>query len=108
MNNSRKNYITVRIEELTMKALLSDRFTYWLPNPEDKDMLRIYQEFTDFLVDAGYFDGADFDPVLIVDNLYINDTSFYDSVDDALRDGYEEGDIAYLDEDTGCVLIWAC
>lgn len=107
MNNSRNHYINVKIEELTMKAMLADRWNYWLPNPEDKEMLRVYEEFTDFLVDEGYFDGAEFDPLLIVDNLYINDTDFYESVDEAIRDGYEESDIAYLDEDTGSVLVWA-
>ncbi len=107
MDNSRKHYITVKIEELTMQAMFADRWNYWLPNPEDKEMRRVYEEFTDSLVEEGYFDGAEFDPNLIVDNLYINDTSFYDSVEDAVRDGYEEGDIAYLDEETGSVLIWA-
>lgn len=105
MTNSR--YITVKIEELTMQAMLAERWEYWLPNPEDKEMLRVYEDFTDFLVEEGYFSGREFDPMVIIDNLYINDTSFYHTVEDAIKDGYEEGDIAYLDEDSGCVLVWA-
>ena len=106
MNNSR-NYITVKIDTLTMQAMLADRWSYWLPNPEDKEIRTIYEQFTDYLVEEGFFYGSEFNPDLIVDNLYINDTSLYDSVEDAVRDGYQESDIAYLDEDTGCVLVWA-
>lgn len=105
MNNSR--YITVKIDELTMQAILAERWNYWLSSPEDKEIRSIYEQFTDFLVEEGYFYGSEFNPELIVDNLYINDTSLYDSVEDAVKDGYQEGDIAYIDEDSGCVLVWA-
>ena len=97
----------VTLDETAMYDLLNSRWQFWMPDEEDKDMLRVYQDFTGVLVDEGYFTGSEFDPYKIVDNLYINDLSFYQSIDEALRDGYEESDIAYLDEDTGCVLIWA-
>lgn len=97
----------VTLDETTMYDLLNARWLFWMPNEEDEEMREVYQAFTGVMVDEGYFTGREFDPYKIVDNLYINDLSFYQSVDEAIRDGYEESDIAYLDEDTGSVLIWA-
>ena len=96
----------VTIDETTMYDLLNHRWLFWLPNEEDEELREVYQAFTGVLVDEGYFQGREIDPYKIVDNLYINDLSFYDSVEDAVRNGYEEGDIAYLDEDSGSVLVW--
>ena len=97
---------TVTIDETTMYDLLNSRWMFWLPNEEDEEVREVYQAFTGVLVDDGYFQGREFDPYKIVDELYINQLSIYYSVEDAVRDGYEESDIAYLDEDTGYVLIW--
>lgn len=96
----------VTIDEETIISMLKDRMEVWVKSYEPA--YQVYEGLITELVEDGYFEGMkEFDPMVIIDNLYINDTSFYDSVDDAIRDGYEEGDIAYLDEDTGCVLIWA-
>lgn len=97
----------VKIDDITMYNLLNDRWLFWLPNEEDEEMREVYQAFTGLMVDKGYFTGMEFDPYKCVDDLYIHKLSFYRSIDEAIRDGYEEGNIAYLDEDTGSVLIWA-
>ena len=98
----------VTIDATTMYNMLNDRWLFWLPNEDDEEVREVYQAFTGLMVDEGYFDGMkDFDPYKIVDELYINQLSFYRSIDEALRDGYEESDVAFLDEDTGSVLIWS-
>ena len=96
----------VTIDATTMYNLLNERWLFWLPNEEDEEAREVYQAFTGLMVDNGYFTGTEFDPYKIVDDLYINQLCFYRSIDEALRDGYEESDVAYLDEDTGYVLIW--
>ena len=97
----------VTIDATTMYNMLNDRWLFWLPNEEDEEVREVYQSFTGLMIDEGYFAGEEFDPYKIVDDLYIHKLSIYNSVEDAVRDGYTEGDIAYLDEDTGYVLVWA-
>lgn len=95
----------VTIDDNTMINILMDRVDFWVKDSDPSYSL--YEGLITDLVENGLFEGSSFDPCLIVDNLYINDTSLYDSVEEAVKDGYEESDIAYLDEESGCVLVWA-
>lgn len=67
--------INVRIHENTLLILLMDRLEYWTTN---KDILALYEDYLKELIDYGCFDGDELDVDVIVDNLYINDTTIMD------------------------------
>lgn len=67
--------INVKIHEVTLLNLLMDRLEYWT---SDNDVLTLYESYLKELIDGGCFDGAELDVDVIVDNLYINDTTIMD------------------------------
>lgn len=94
----------VNLDEDTMIDMLMDRMQVWVKSYEPS--YPVYEGFITELIEGGCFSWMkeEFDPDLIVDELYINDTSFYYSVDDALSDGYREDQIAYQSESG--VIVW--
>lgn len=95
----------VTIDEVTMINMLMDRMEVWVKSYEPS--YSAYEGLITELVEEGCFAGMkEFDPMVIIDNLYINDTSFYDTVADAIEDGFSEDRIAYQSENG--VLVWAC
>ena len=64
--------INVKIDETTLLNLFMDRVEYWT---SDDDVLALYEDYLKELIDCGCFDGAELDISLIIDNLYINDTT---------------------------------
>lgn len=95
----------VTIDDNTMINILMDRVEYWVKTHES--VYITYEGLITDLVYDGFFEGMkEFDPMVIVDNLYINDTAFYDTVDEAIADGYTEDNIAYKSDDG--VIVWAC
>ena len=64
--------INVQINETTLLNLFMNRLKYWTTN---NDVLELYESCLRYLIDCGYFDGAEIDINLIIDNLYINDTT---------------------------------
>lgn len=69
--------LTVKIDELDALEMLNDRVAFWTDNETEKDLFAIY--YMD-MIDGGAFDGAEFDPMMIVDNDYIN---LFSVMDDA-------------------------
>lgn len=67
--------INVLIDETTLLNLFMDRLEYWI---SDDDVLALYESYLKDLIDCGCFEGAELDINVIVDNLYINDTSVMD------------------------------
>ena len=67
--------INVKVNELTLLNLFMDRLEYWT---SDDDVLELYGNYLKELIDSGYFEGAELDVSLFVDNLYINDTTIMD------------------------------
>ena len=67
--------INVQIDETTLLNLSMDRLEYWT---SDADVLELYEDYLKELIYSGYFDGAELDVDVLVDNLYINDTSIMD------------------------------
>ena len=95
----------VNIDATTMIDMLMDRMEVWVKSYEPS--YPVYEGFITDLVEGGCFEGTkDFDPMMIVDNLYINDTTFYDTVEDAIEDGYREDQITYQSDEG--VIVWAC
>lgn len=84
--------ITVRVDEVVLKDMLSERLKFWDMSDEQRSML---SDYLDELVDSGCFEGAELNIPVIVDNLYVNDTSFIYEGDadwDGLRVGKDDQD----------------
>ena len=64
--------INVQIDETSLLNLFMNRLEYWTTNA---DVLELYEDYLKELINGGCFDGAEIDISLIIDNLYINDTT---------------------------------
>lgn len=62
--------INVQIDETTLLNLFMDRLEYWT---NDCDVIELYVEYPENLIDDGCFEDAELDVNVIIDNLY-NDT----------------------------------
>ena len=67
--------INVKIHETTLLNLFMDRLEYWTT---DANVLELYEIYLKDLIDCGCFEGEAIDVDLIVDNLYVNDTTVAD------------------------------
>lgn len=67
--------INVQIDEIVLLNLLMNRLEYWTT---DSDVLKLYEEYLQDLIDSGCFEGAELDIIVFVDNLYINNTAVTD------------------------------
>lgn len=67
--------INVQIDETILLDLFMDRLEYWTSN---YDVLALYESYLKDLIDCGCFEGVELDIILIIDNLYINDTTIMD------------------------------
>ena len=70
--------INVQVNEEDLLDLLMQRVEYWTT---DTYILSLYEQYLKDLIDGGYFEGANLDINLIIDNLYINDTQIMDEED---------------------------
>lgn len=97
--------INVKIDEATLLNLFMDRLEYWTT---DTDVLELYEKYLEDLISDGYFEGAELDVDLFVDNLYINDTAVTDKEGLSQQYDIEVGDcdrILASDEDNDLYLI---
>lgn len=67
--------INVQVNEKDLLDLLMHRVKYWT---KDANILSLYEEYLRNLIDCGCFEGANLDISILIDNLYINDTSIMD------------------------------
>ena len=67
--------INVQISEITLLNLFMNRLEYWTT---DDDVLALYEDYLKELIDCGCFENSELDINLIIDNLYINDTTIMD------------------------------
>ena len=67
--------INVQVDETTLLNLFMDRLEYWTT---DSDVLELYEEYLQDLINGGLFEGAELDVSLIIDNLYVNNTAVTD------------------------------
>lgn len=67
--------INVQIDETTLLNLFMNRLKYWTT---DADVLELYENYLKDLIDCGCFENSELDINLIIDNLYINDTTIMD------------------------------
>lgn len=64
--------INVQIDKVTLLNLFMNRLKYWT---NDEDVMALFESYFKSLIDAGCFEGTELDINLIIDNLYINDTT---------------------------------
>ena len=87
----------VKIDNGTALDMLLDRLKFWTDDPE---VYRLYEAMYSDYIDAGVFEGGDFDVMEIVDNDYINWCSVVCEGDEAypgIKELYDEngcGDIS--------------
>lgn len=70
--------VNVQIEETTLLNLFMDRLEYWTT---DSEVLALYENYLSNLIDWGCFDGSTLDVMMLIDNLYINNTIIMDKED---------------------------
>lgn len=96
--------INVKINKTTLLHLLMNRLEYWI---SDDNALALYESYLKELIDSGYFEGAELDVDMIVDNLYINDTSIMDRKEllENDIDVYDSDKVLAKDEDKDLYLV---
>ena len=57
--------ITVELDEGTAVEMLVDRVRYWT---DDEEVIELFEQYYESMVDNGCFNGHDFDIMSIVDN----------------------------------------
>lgn len=67
--------INIQIDEVDLLDLLMQRMEYWTDNTQ---VLSLYESYLRELIDRGCFDNANLDIKVLIDNLYINDTTTMD------------------------------
>lgn len=79
--------ITVKIDEADLLDMLVDRVGYWT---DDRDVLKLYEQYYENMVYNGYFEDAELDINSIVDNDYVNWLTVVD------REEYEKDRAEFL------------
>ena len=66
--------VNVRMESDDLLELLMNELKGWTDDPE---VLELYELYYTEMLESGAFEGRTFEPMLIVDNDYVNWTSIY-------------------------------
>lgn len=83
--------VTITIEEDVLLEMLLDRIRFWT---NDTDVINLYRDYYEGLVDNGCFEGCELDIKKIVDNDYINNLTTISKED------FEQWDIESKEDDT--------
>ena len=96
--------INVQIDETTLLNLFMNRLKYWITND---DVLALYEDYLEELIDSGCFDGAELNVSGFVDSLYINDTIIMDKKEllENYIDIYDSEKVLAKNEDKDLYLV---
>lgn len=96
--------INVQIDETSLLNLFMDRLEFWT---SDRDVLELYESYLEDLIDCGCFEGVELDINLIIDNLYINNTTIMDKgmLDDNDINVYDSKKVLAKNEDKDLYLV---
>lgn len=96
--------INVNIGETTLLNLFMDRLERWTSN---NDVLALYEDYLKELIDCGSFEGTELDVDLIIDDLYINDTTIMNKkmLDDNDIEADDGNKVLAKDEDKDLYLV---
>jgi hypothetical protein len=81
--------ITVELDEDTAVDMLVNRVRYWT---DDEEVIELFEQYYESMVDNGCFSGSNFDVMSIVDNDYVNNTSV------TTREEFESERDKYIEE----------
>lgn len=84
--------INIQMDSDDMIEMLLDRLAVWVTS-QYGDEWDCWSEYITDMVEGGVFDGGEFNPMVIIDNLYVNDTSMI------TRDEWEEYGIEDEDDE---------
>lgn len=96
--------INVQINETTLLNLFMSRLEYWT---SDADVLELYENYLKDLIDGGCFEDRELDVDVIIDNIYINDTTIMDKemLDDNGIEVDDSEKVLAKDEDKDLYLV---
>lgn len=97
--------IHVTIDEDTALDMLVDRVRFWT---DDDDVVGLFAEYYSECIDNGLFEGSEFNVMSIVDNDYVNYTSYgtMEEIKSNYGEFFDEDNI--LAEHNGLILYYAC
>ena len=95
--------INVQIDENTLLDLLVDRVKYWTNDP---DTIELFTNYYQGMIDSGCFEGAEFDPSIIVDNDYVNYFRVMEKDDSEYEWAQENNDRIYGQLENGTILVY--
>jgi len=98
--------VNVKIDEDTLLGVLIDRLEQWT---SDEDIIALYKNYYEDLINCGCFEGMEFNPMVIVDNDWINNTSVIGSkeFENYGIESIEDDRILYRNDDKDLYLIQA-
>ena len=96
--------ITVTINEDTLLEMLLDRLEYWT---SDEDVIALYRNYYEKLIDCGGFEGCKLDIMSVVDNDYINNLIVLNKEDfeDYGVESFEDDKIEAFDKEQNLYLV---
>ena len=96
--------VTVTINEDTLLKMLLDRLEYWT---SDEDVIALYRNYYEKLIDCGCFEGCELDVATIVDNDYCNNLIVLNKEDfeDYGVEGFVDDKIVTFNEEKDLYLI---
>lgn len=84
--------INIKIENETALDMLIERLKVWTDN---REAIALYEKMYESYIDGGCFDGCEFDPMVIVDNDWVNYCKIISAGDedfDSVLKEYKEND----------------
>lgn len=96
--------ITVTIDEDKLLEMLIDRVEYWT---NDTDIIDLYRDYYEELINSGCFEGCTLDIMSIVDNDYINNLIVLNKEDfeDYRVENFEDDKIEAFNEEKNLYLV---
>ena len=96
--------ITITIDEDTLLEMLLDRLEYWT---SDEDVIALYRNYYEKLIDCGCFEGCELDIMKVVDNDYFNNLIVLNKEDfeDYGVEGFKDDKIEAFNEKQNLYLV---
>ena len=96
--------ITVTIDEDKLLGMLLDRVEYWT---SDEDVIDLYRDYYEKLIDAGCFEGCELNIMSVVDNDYTNNLIVLnkEDFDDYRVESFEDDKIEAFNEEQNLYLV---
>ena len=96
--------VTIQIDEDTLLKMLLDRLEYWI---SDEDVIALYRNYYEKLIDRGCFEGCKLDIMSVVDNDYFNNLIVLNKEDfeDYGIKGFEDDKIEAFNKEQNLYLV---